>query len=372
MILFLNVFITDKRMSPISRGLAVHAYDRLDVFKYTLASYAEIPWEHVIILCELDEPYRDRKNELEAYVHQLFKNPDLRFERITHHRDWKKMTEKIFEFSSDGLVWFCCNDDQVFIDYELDLLNRLLSRMKALAETHPYVGLLFSHWPEALAYSAQKDRSPLPHEGMIEETSDYCLVDRMMMNDSILIVNLNWLKYLWMEEDYGDRWLARPDWVEGVRRVPTTCLIPYRELVRHYDAYAHTKIGIDACPPLAIPDGFFENDIKIRFGYKDRVSGTTLVNPLSQQNIFLDPHGADLKNLLEDLPLFWKKRISQIDIHEGLDSKALMEARDASILNLAKSKLVQYGPVDEVELAKRISIALCAKILDPGVPYATP
>ena len=45
-----------------------------------------------------------------------------------------------------GLVWFLCNDDHIFIDYELDLLLRLVERLEGLAAKHPLVSLYFSHW----------------------------------------------------------------------------------------------------------------------------------------------------------------------------------------------------------------------------------
>lgn len=83
----------------------------------------------------------------------------------------------------------------------------------------------------------------------------------------------------------------------------------------------------DIVPPLFIPAGFFEKKIKIRYGYSDYKKGWVNINPLIEKYSFEDSSGADLKILLEEIPLFWKKRISCLDINKNIDCKKLEEAR---------------------------------------------
>ena len=361
-ILFLSVFITDNG-SKHHRGHYGTSYDRLNVFKYTLASYSVIKWSHVIIYYDLDVSYEDRREELNGWINSLFINPIVYDYRLTHQSEWRKAMEEVFSFEDDDLVWFCCNDDHVFIDYDTDLLYKLEAKLSDLSQNYPYVACDFSHWPECLAYSAKPSYHPYPrspdNDGIIiEDTEEYCIVRDWNYNDSILIVNKNWLKYLWCEVDYGDIRLARPDWVTGVRLVPTTTIVPYRELVRHYDVYTHVGIDLNLCPPLQMPDGFFENDIKILYCSQERKPGYVHINPQIENYYSHDLSGVDSRYCLEDLPLFWKNRISTIEVAQEIDRELLLKYRDNAVLKLASSKLIHYEEVNLSEFAKRIKFAL--------------
>ena len=363
MILFLSVFITDNG-SKWHRGHYGTSYDRLNVFKYTLASYSVIKWSHVIIYYDLDVSYESRREELKGWINSLFINPIVYDYRLTHQSEWRKAMEEVFSFEDDDLVWFCCNDDHVFIDYDTDLLYRLEAKLSSISTIYPYVACGFSHWPEYLAYSAKPSYHPYPripqNDGIIiEDTEEYCIVRDWNTNDSIMIVNKNWLKYLWCEVDYGDIRLIRPDWWPGVRLVPTTMIVPYRELVRHYDVYTHVNIDINLCPPLYIPDGFFENDIKILYCAEQRKPGYFHINPQIENYYSLDHlYGVDSRYCLEDLPLFWKNRISTIEVAQEIDRELLLKYRDNAVLKLASSKLIHYEEVNISEFAKRIKFAL--------------
>ena len=53
-------------------------------------------------------------------------------------------------------------------------------------------------------------------------------------------------------------------------------------------------------PPLFIPRGFFDHNIKIRYGYEKSINEWININPLSEQ---IDAD-TDLNCLLEDIPHF--------------------------------------------------------------------
>lgn len=88
--------------------------------------------------------------------------------------------------------------------------------------------------------------------------------------------------------------------------------IPTRELCRHFDGYHRrtiNNIDINKCPPLFIPPGFWEKDIKIVYG--ERLSGYVNIN-LSKDYSCVSPDGTDIKT---HIPLFWMDRIKKIIVN---------------------------------------------------------
>ena len=101
-------------------------------------------------------------------------------------------------------------------------------------------------------------------------------------------------------------------------------IIPYKEQLRHFDGYMHQRITNDTCPSLTIPDGFFENKIKVRYGYNDYKKGWVNINPQNQNYYASDKNGVDDKITLDDLPLFWKGKIIDIDINSNINEEEKM------------------------------------------------
>jgi hypothetical protein len=188
----------------------------------------------------------------------------------------------------------------------------------------------------------------------VEEHEDYFMT-QWPYNASIQIVNKNLLHYWWFEHEYGDAWMPRTDTVGGGEAISpeTACILPYRELVRHFDGYSHNGIDINACPPLFIPDGFFDNEIKILYCSDQRRKGYVSVNPLKKNYSTVDRTGADLKCVLEDLPLFWRSRIAQVETARHVDEKLLLRRRNEAVLKFAWPKI--QLPVTGLEAALRFS-----------------
>ena len=81
MILLFNVFITDTHAKGVgayqNREMA-KSFDKLDVYKYSLASLANVyPWKKVIINTKLDENYSGRREELNNFIREEFGKYDL-------------------------------------------------------------------------------------------------------------------------------------------------------------------------------------------------------------------------------------------------------------------------------------------------------
>ena len=108
---------------------------------------------------------------------------------------------------------------------------------------------------------------------------------------------------------------------------------------------------MNVCPPLFIPEGFFESDIKILYGSDERKSGYVNVNPAARNYSVLDSDGVDPKCTLEDLPLFWRSRISKIEYGLKLDSVSLLRHRNEEVLKSAW-QLTQI-PMDSIKVSLR-------------------
>jgi hypothetical protein len=189
--------------------------------------------------------------------------------------------------------------------------------------------------------------------GVIEEHEDY-FVTLWRIHDSLQIVSRKLLWYWWFEQDYGNTWMPRSDPPSGRIHVispDTACIIPYRELVRHFDGYSHSGTDINVCPPLFIPVGFFDDDIKIQYGFRTKKSGFVDVNPLKKNYSTVDPNGADLKCTLDDLPLFWRSRISEVAVVENPPNQLLLKRRNEAVLKTAWQHI--QLPVEMLETSLR-------------------
>lgn len=348
MILFVNVFITKNFATSYDRG-RWGVQDRLDVFKYSLASMAVIPWTKVIIHCQLDECYKHRRGELDDYINKLFPGAINYHTRIDKHSKWKAAMEEVFAVQGDELVWFSCNDDHVFIDYDLDVLNACERRLNELLASgnNPNVACYVSHWPEMLCHANYGMQYPVLHQ-----TPHFFEVDWVNI-DSIQIVSKAVLKHWWFTHEYGDDvFLIRsdgnmpgkgPEYIHINLDLSLRTVIPLRELARHFDGYSRPYMpggsaDINRCTPLFVPHGFFENQIRVSFCKETKKDNSVHVNPVLANYSTVDPLGADCKLMLEDIPLFWRDKIADIDFGPEVDRQILIAARNKAVQLVANSE----------------------------------
>lgn len=344
--------------------------NKVDILKYTLSSFSTAyPWKKVIIKTELDDEYEseETKKELELFVREEFKNFDLVYsaKRNNIQQDWIDTYDLI---KDDEFVFCYCSHDHVMMDHSPEYLQRVIQSVK---ETYPneYVTISLSHWSEFVRNAKYKGPGPSynTHNNIIpcelnknyKLEKDFISYDRPA-GDSIHIMSTSLYKDIFLTgrwDDYygfynkqifksGHLELSRIDGVGitdiGIIRnifmknpVPTTkWIIPYRELCRHFDGYFYHGITNNQAPSLEIPPGFFNREIKIRYGYDDRKEGWVNINPKSENYYAFDKNGTDYKLSLEELPLFWKNRITEIDINPSIDKEELVQYRLKSILEM--------------------------------------
>lgn len=320
MILFFNVLITNNRNSGPNR------IDRLDLFKYVLASYSCIDRiTDIIIYAELDNDYKNREIELRDYIYLIFENKKVEFYNFSpcNQRQWQKALDNSIILTTKQPILYSGDDDHVFIDYELNGLYEGLDLL--INENQDQINTLhFTSWPESIStiYNFEK----LYGIKSFEHKKLYW-ISELLCGDAIQIVNNTFFKHIFFNLDMKDIFIRRTSGVFLTNWYPTLGnykfssnkehpkvkrFTPLREMARHFDSYFHVNMPFSHCPPLNIPYGFFQNNIKINYCGK-RKNEFYNINPLAEKYFIEDESGTDDKKMIEDLPLFWKNKITDIE-----------------------------------------------------------
>ena len=343
MIVFYNVKITDVKMTWPYAGTVYDrapwfpVSNRFDIFKYCLASRAVMApvVDKFIFYIDLAE-FAPRQEEMQAYMESIFPKDKLEvhWHRIERTRDWRKLCEQFTD--DEQLIWYEGNDDHIFIDYNLDMITAAQTTLRA--DPDPNAVMYYSHWPEQM-------RMSLLHKG--ELTSDGNFIKFTWDTvDSLLLMKVSRFKRYWHETDCGEDNMYRTDplgWQYGYK-IPGTVYSPTRELIRHYDGYSHVgKLLGTIAPPLYVPEGFFEKNMRVRVGYTERVDGWQNLYSAAERLYSVDPNGHEARWCVEDIPLFWKGHISELDVNLDQDIHTLKLARDAAFLAMTRIPLKAHG-----------------------------
>jgi tetratricopeptide (TPR) repeat protein len=121
------------------------------------------------------------------------------------------------------------------------------------------------------------------------------------------------------------------------------------------EGYSNCGLHRNTYPDTIIPKGFFDNQIKISYGFNERIPGYVHINPLIKNYATVDPKGVDYRCVLEDLPLFWKDRISEVKIADNIDENLMLKARNDAMLTLYNETC---SSIPRDLLIKKIDISL--------------
>lgn len=341
MIYFCNTFITETK-PKIGKGYLnrgnLRSFNNFDIFKYSLASTSKIyNWTKAILKIELDECYMHRKDELNQFIKEEFKDVPLVLEwkRNVYQNDWIES----YDILNDRLIWFYCNHDHIFIDNDNSYLNDIVNKMKN--DSEEYITMAFSHWPECIRTAKSGGSSP-PFDSKSYKFEEDCITIRNNCFDSIQIITKELYKNWWFTGNFNDVKLPRPDYfgigLAEIKNIPIHKLIvPLKELCRHFDGYQHCNPPIlnNKCPAIEIPQGFFDNNIKINYGFNEKNIDETVTNfnPIVNCYFADDIKGTDYKWTLEDIPNFWKSRISKINTSNNINNEKMIQHRLLSILD---------------------------------------
>jgi hypothetical protein len=367
MILLFNVFITDKSSTRGQWESLGVSYDRgnlsrpnkLEILKYSLASYAvAYPWKRVIINVQLDEEYNseENKNNLKNFIFNEFKNTDIIFsdKRNLIQQDWVDT----YNLLNDDIIFYQCNHDHIFIDNSDEYLIELAKLRNLYKEN---LTISTSHFPEVIrvskpGYIDHNEFVSTNPNSTYELKNNHIFYEGKIL-DSLIIITKEIYHNWFLEGDWnaiqvpkelfpsGQMELTRTEGtgiigIGGIKDILKSPFIkqsvvtPYKELFRHFDGYWHQKISNNQCPAIDIPPGFFEQDIKIRYGYDDYKEGWVNINPKNPNYYAYDKTGTDYKITLEDLPLVWKNRISIIDPNPDINEEEMIQYCLKSILEM--------------------------------------
>jgi hypothetical protein len=368
MVLLFNVYITPSKGNQFvifDRG-NLKSSNKLDVTKYALSSLAHAyPWSKAIINIELDPNHytpQDSKS-IYSFIAEEFSNVEVIFsdKRCTLQENWQELYYKI----NSDLIFYLGNHDHVFMDSS----NVCLENLVKISKNYENPTIITSHYPENIRW-AKSGYIELNEINPRNLNKNFKINDDHLSYKGICIDSLNIISkslyYKWFfEGDWGDQIeLPRTDGIGGLDliRIKNSLgidlplqdiIIPYKEQLRHFDGYMHQRISNNICPSLSIPDGFFESEIKIRYGYDDYKQGWVNINPKNPNYYAYNKNGADYKLTLEDIPLFWKNRISEIDINNKINEEEMIQYRLHSIQQMVYSD-TRYNPYIEDGVIQKI------------------
>ena len=348
MILFFDVFIlvdnkifnhseniggkSQRRTDLENQARSNYSYrnqSKLDITKYTLASYSVLPWKKVIIRYEIEDGKRSL--DFETYCKELFPLCIIENERSDTA---KKYCDAISKYCDDSdLVFFSADNDQPYISPK-EFPQNLLPIINKLSSVHASssVSFVYSHFTEGINSLSRQNMlwgtyCGLTFKKIYEDEICIAVKPSKFVGDSMYILKAKSLKEIFSKAPNRGRVVRMEDTGLNLsRQIEQVLIFPKEELCRHYDSSLHrVRTGQTKDPwiqPLLfIPDGFFEKNIHIRYGYDDRKDGFVSINPLFHSTCTLNPSHPELNILLNDLPLFWKSRISEVDINIEMRDK---------------------------------------------------
>jgi hypothetical protein len=223
-----------------------------------LYTYKDIPFTEIYLFILLDNEFNNQE-QMTNYIYTTFSNLDQDKIHITYDRyyqqvKWKPFINELVEKHGENeLVWFTQNDDHIFVDFNMDILNEGLEVLKN--ESNKHKSIYLSHWPEIIKMSGKYQQPTL--------VGNYVKFNLSLL-DSIQIFNLKFLYYVFVEYKWKTDHIRIDSILNELTSKPSednplsqTIFVPLREMVRHFDGYDHVHMDRNACPLLELPNNTF-------------------------------------------------------------------------------------------------------------------
>lgn len=323
MIVLFNSKITDDRLWKYDR-YNLRFDNRLDVAKYCFASFAPLEPLVSAFIFYLDlAEFGERKQELQDWIESVLPEEKvvIYWHRINDINEWREVGNTLSSIDDDLILPAASWEDHIFWDSSLDVLTQ---GMKLILED-PAVNatLPISHYPEQMRYAYSRT----PSIGELTPCGNY-----------VIYTTPDDQPHRIMKREFFNHYLNQPHEptkllyrIEQFFQIPgeiNRLYQPTKEILRHFDGYSNVEIKGDVVPPIDIPPGFFDKSITIRYGFDDYDPTAVNINPLKPLKIVDPDHGTDYRFTLEDIPMFWKPYIKNIEIADNVDHTAMKIARN--------------------------------------------
>lgn len=333
MILYMDTFVTDEPLTPAhakkspwgrlrEADCSYRWRPRLEIFKYTLASYVNYTWSNVYIRYKLENPAL--YEETNQFIKGLFPSAIIENERSDKQQHFAH-AYRTLRSMGDKWIFYSPNNDHPIMATDLSMLDVLVEKgNQHEGRNRNLIGLFYSHFDEFIHlpypgnwFSDRFNNDREPREIIDEDENTVSIVSKNGDNTGIQIVHIDLFKHWFLSWNLDNHRIIRP---ECLRRHFKThdqiSVMPKREICAHYDGQPSLKP--ESHPPLFVPEGFFDSDIKIRYGFSDYVPGWVNINPNAEKYSFEDNiNGTDIKKGLDTIPLFWQDRISEVVKNES-------------------------------------------------------
>lgn len=336
MILLINVFLTSKRFSSFDRGL-LSDVDALTAFRFMLHSLTDLRFSQIFIFAELDPDNYDAAAaaQLEAEVHSHFAGTPLTFrnKRLLQLQDWRTFLNDTL-LPANEPVFYSGNHDHVFMDSNTDVLEACLARLIQLRPSHHRVSFILSHWAEYFSY---RPRLLLQEPYGFIHTSHY--------RDAMQILTPELLRE-WFFEDCAQADPATPirrtEDLGWVGKKSFLQIIPGKEQFRHLDAGSHFGVRARHVPPLAVPAGLLEKELRLAYFaspdiqalQQHRAAGYCCISPCMPAAA-VNANGVDFQWSFADIPAFLLRQAKEVVCigAETADTHTARNRRVAAMLN---------------------------------------
>lgn len=320
----------------------------MEIFKYMIESLSVIPFSSAYIYCELGDPYKEMRLELDAFIKEKIPKSCVSFERNLKQNQWQESLEPLISGGDPNEpILYHGNHDHIFVDANLQQIFELEKFVQDSSETHDYISGYVSSFPELTMWANAGLRMQSPQHIWCQNFKHYdsCSSFTLLNNmDACQMFNKRVLKHVFFDFDYGDGLIGRTDavpvagynYISSARPAMLT-YVPHRELFRHFDGYSHALVDVDKCPPLEIPNGFWDKGLDIVCGSSRRHENDILLNPLATNYTNSDRGGADIKCLLNDIPMFWNSKINNVTFSMNQSHEELVNARNKAVTDMMES-----------------------------------
>lgn len=327
MILLFNTYVTEQSLNFIhgegspwkeirKLNTSFRQQSKIDIFKYTIESYKFLPFTKQYFFYELDD--KTRYEEVDDFIKKVFP------EAFIHHKraDYQSLYRELWGFLNINNEWifYSPNNDHPFNSYQTPDINYLISKGNEYVESYKgLVGIFYSHQDEFIHlpykgnwFSNLYNNHIEPRELLEEDEQCAVMLSYKGDNTGIQIVHPNLFKYWFIENDLKNYRIIRQEDTRGFFLTNNQIsIMPKYEICAHFDGQPSLTPSIQ--PPLFIPKGFFQNDIRIRYNKADYDPEYTNVSSRKKFYSFEDSRfGTDMISSIETLPLVWKDKIKHI------------------------------------------------------------